>query len=65
MYSPVGADGERRETMTPKKVNGFRWNISKEAVDAELARQKTEVVDFTFCLKWHSFEFNKGIVLVW
>eukprot|EP00933_Yihiella_yeosuensis_P021782 TRINITY_DN17190_c0_g1_i1.p1 TRINITY_DN17190_c0_g1~~TRINITY_DN17190_c0_g1_i1.p1 ORF type:complete len:755 (-),score=163.04 TRINITY_DN17190_c0_g1_i1:341-2605(-) len=36
----------------------LRWNITKEAVSAEMRRQNCQKVDFKFCLEWHNHEFN-------
>jgi len=42
----------------PSIQKGLRWNISKEAVLAEMNRQKVDKVDFKFCLTWHAREFE-------
>jgi len=48
----------------PEIRKGLRWNISKDAVEAELARQGRDKVDFKFCLTWHAHEFNMDGPLV-
>uniref|UniRef100_A0A7S2BM54 XPG N-terminal domain-containing protein n=1 Tax=Alexandrium andersonii TaxID=327968 RepID=A0A7S2BM54_9DINO len=47
--------------MTPKELrgHGLRWNINKDAIDAEMRRQGVDKVDFKFCLNWHASEFSK------
>lgn len=41
-------------TITPQIKKGLRWNITKEMLDAEMARQQTRRVDWKFCLNWHA-----------
>ncbi|CAK9006148.1 unnamed protein product [Durusdinium trenchii] len=42
----------------PAIVQGLRWRISGSAVKAEMQRQGVSKVDFSFCLNWHSHEFE-------
>jgi len=47
--------------LKPKKMNTLRWKFSREELDIEMNRQGAKVVDFRFCLQWHSSEFlNDG-----
>lgn len=50
--------------ITPKIVRGLKWNITKEALDAQMRRQNATKVDFKFCLNWHAHEYeNDGPLL--
>mmetsp|Transcript_9268 Transcript_9268/g.25991 ORF Transcript_9268/g.25991 Transcript_9268/m.25991 type:complete len:748 (-) Transcript_9268:242-2485(-) len=40
----------------PKELTGLKWNITKDAVEAEMRRQDVDRVDFKFCLNWHAHE---------
>mmetsp|Transcript_93488 Transcript_93488/g.248154 ORF Transcript_93488/g.248154 Transcript_93488/m.248154 type:complete len:749 (-) Transcript_93488:75-2321(-) len=45
----------------PKELKGLKWNITKDAIDAEMRRQGVDKVDFKFCLTWHAHDFqNEG-----
>jgi len=44
--------------ISPKIQQSLRWNITKEALDAEMRRQGVSKVDFKFCLMWHAHEFE-------
>ncbi|CAK0908262.1 unnamed protein product, partial [Prorocentrum cordatum] len=45
-------------------LKGLRWNIAKDAVEAEMRRQGTTAVDFKFCLNWHREQFQSDGPLV-
>lgn len=56
-----GVDGQCPQggrIITPVIKPTLKWNVTKDALDRELARQKTDRIDFKFCLNWHSFEMN-------
>mmetsp|Transcript_98390 Transcript_98390/g.275530 ORF Transcript_98390/g.275530 Transcript_98390/m.275530 type:complete len:753 (+) Transcript_98390:180-2438(+) len=48
----------------PEIVRGLKWNISADAVAAEMQRQGVNRVDFKFCLTWHANEYNNDGALV-
>jgi len=50
--------------ITPKALKGLKWNITSQAVEAELRRQGADRVDFKFCLNWHAHEFQRDGPLI-
>jgi len=42
----------------------LKWDIRREAVEAEMRRQGVSRVDFKFCLTWHAHEYNNDGQLV-
>mmetsp|Transcript_31503 Transcript_31503/g.67650 ORF Transcript_31503/g.67650 Transcript_31503/m.67650 type:complete len:755 (-) Transcript_31503:45-2309(-) len=50
--------------LKPMITQTLRWQIQRDALEAEMARQKTDKVDFKFCLNWHADAFeNDGPLL--
>jgi len=45
--------------ISPKIGRCLKWQISKDALQAECNRQKSSRIDFRFCLNWHAHEFNQ------
>ncbi|CAD7964932.1 unnamed protein product [Amoebophrya sp. A120] len=39
--------------LSPELREPMKWSFTKEEVKLEMMRQKTNAVDFVFCLKWH------------
>lgn len=44
--------------MQPKIAPGLKWNITTQAVEAEMRRQGVNKVGLKFCLQWHTHEFE-------
>lgn len=45
-------------------VQGLRWNITSDAVQAEMKRQGVGEVDFKFCVNWHRHAIqNEGSLI--
>lgn len=55
---------ENARVITPKIEACLKWNITKQAVDEEIKRQRTDKIDFKFCLTWHAKEFNSDGPLI-
>jgi len=50
--------------MVPTIANCLQWQITREAVEAEMRRQGTDKVDLKFCLQWHAYEFERDGPLI-
>mmetsp|Transcript_31504 Transcript_31504/g.67655 ORF Transcript_31504/g.67655 Transcript_31504/m.67655 type:complete len:752 (-) Transcript_31504:127-2382(-) len=46
--------------LKPMITQTLRWQIQRDALEAEMARQKTDKVDFKFCLNWHAHVVDNG-----
>jgi len=51
-------------TIQPQILKGLKWNITKDAIEAEMKRQNIQQVDFKFCLSWHTHACETGGALL-